>query len=626
MKKINALSSPNFPPTPATDGFKSFLETWEKGLDGYYDKKWMMNILKNGAKVGVENPQQLVKTLSPNNFYMPMDSAQLEAITDWIIKLVKKGYLEGPFDRNFDFGYPIHTIPVFPVEKPELGKWRTVSDYSHTENEYESVNDHIPQKLKTIKYVTVREVVHMIITAGPEAHMFAKDVMDAYYRVPLDPSEYCLMGIKWCGKIWLLKVLPMGLASASRTFGRFGDGAEYVFVKNNQDIAFEDGVQLVRHYADDYFGVGKNKKHANELFQKLGITFRSLNIPDKPTKDIHPAPCIKLIGEIFECRVSGFLEQSWQRRCKALAYLLHLRRVGMGHKKQFEKLSGILNCICHSVWPGKAFLRRFQAIISDPRLEYNQWIRIDQLLLDDINWWIDLLIKPEGTRISFKNLMKKPDQGDHIVFTDASGTIGLGGVIDNEYAFQIEWKHTIYDKVLNERPEMDIIIQEYLGPIVVLEYFKDEFKNSTITFYNDNPGAAGALINKAPPLWRSDMHCLTRFMAKTAVEQHIMYWGIKIPGKQNIDADALSRFYTSVDWSEKGYKMIDVTNCVNKCLQLLLHCPKNRSRNYWKWTPQQKEILKIRQTQYIVENELTMKTKSKDMPLNYNILNKKSFD
>ena len=59
------------------------------------------------------------------------------------------------------------------------------------------------------------------------------------------------------------------------------------------------------------------------------------------------------------------------------------------------------------------------------------------------------------------------------------------------------------------RPDMDIQVQEYLGSVVAMDLFSDILGASNVIFYNDNPGAAGALISKAPLLWRSDMQCLT---------------------------------------------------------------------------------------------------------------------
>ena len=109
---------------------------------------------------------------------------------------------------------------------------------------------------------------------------------------------------------------------------------------------------------------------------------------------------------------------------------------------------------------------------------------------------------------------------------------------------------------------MGIQIQEYLGPVVAMDLFSDILSDSSVTFYNDNPGAAGALISKAPRLWRSDMQGLTRDIAMLAIENNTVYWGIKINGDVNEYADALSRF-KNYDWEQLDVWQIPVPSTSN---------------------------------------------------------------
>ena len=360
-------------------------------------------------------------------------------------------------------------------------------------------------------------------------------------------------------------------------------------MKRNKEIAFKDGVQLVRHYADDFFGVAPNYEIAKCLFQSMNETMTELNAPPKITKQITPTKCIKLVGEILELRSGGFIASSNQRIVKALCYLVFMKLAGGYFKKQMEKLDGVLNCIAQLKFPAKAFLRRLQARISDPRFQYNTWTKTDQFVEFELDWWIAFLSKKDSTRCSFDYFLRRPDQGDHQVYTDAAGSKGVGGFIDNKYSFQVLWEDTIWDEVEAIRPDLDIQVQEYLGSVVAMDLFSDILCNSSVTFYNDNPGAAGALISKAPPLWRVDMQCLTRQIASLAIDNDVMYWGIKIDGDDNDNADALSRF-KSYEWDALGFTMRDAIDTVNKYLKLLAHAPPNRDKKYWSWTEEQKEL------------------------------------
>ena len=476
--------------------------------------------------------------------------------------------------------------------------------------------------------MSVVELALMVHTAGEGACMFTRDLDQAYYLLPLNPSEFPLMGFKWAGKLWVFKVAGMGVASSPRSFTRFVDTLEYYTVKRLKHVAFKNGVQMIRHYADDFFGCASDMETAQKLFDGLGSTMAELNTPPKNAKDIYPTQCIKVLGEIFESRVEPFIDVSNQRKFKALCYLVFIKLVGRIHKKQLEKLDGVLNCIARLKFPAKAFLRRFQAIVSDPRLEYGQWLVMEQFVELEVDWWIQFLSIYDGTRCKIDYFLRSPDQADHVIFTDAAGEEtrrGVGGTLDGKYAFQIKWKDTIWNEVVTARPDVDIQVQEYLGAVVAVDLFSDILADSCVTLYNDNPGAASALICKAPRLWRSDMQCLTRHIAMSAIKSNFVYWGVKIDGKDNDYADALSRF-KKYDWEEMGYEMRDPKPIVNKYLSMLLNYPPNRKKSDWQWTDAQKELLRINATRRLIEQKRTHKSKPKQRSNNHNILTRKQFD
>ena len=67
--------------------------------------------------------------------------------------------------------------------------------------------------------------------------------------------------------------------------------------------------------------------------------------------------------------------------------------------------------------------------------------------------------------------------------------------------------------------------------------------------------------------------------------------GIKIDGKQNYYADALSRF-KPYDWKQFGITVVDATMITNKILLKLKKYYPNRDRNEWKWNDFQRQLLK----------------------------------
>ena len=161
-----------------------------------------------------------------------------------------------------------------------------------------------------------------------------------------------------------------------------------------------------------------------------------------------------------------------------------------------------------------------------------------------------------------------------------------------------------------------------------MDLFSDILCDSSVTFYNDNGGAASALISKAPPLWRTDMQCLTRQIASLAINNNTMFWGVKINGDVNEYADALSRFKTNYNWKELGFTMRNAVGTVNKYLRLLAEAPPNRDKKYWAWSDEQKELLRINLATRLINNNNTDKAKRKPKPnqAQYNILTRTDFD
>ena len=307
-------------------------------------------------------------------FFFPFSAKQKSAITNWILQGVNEGYISGPYDKNFKFPFKLHISPLFVVPKPKLDEWRTIWHGSWKDDScYSSLNELIDEKDKNVRYISTREIATIILVAikvakqlGEEAHLYALDAYHAYYSAPLHPSQYKYMGMQWLNQTWLFQSLQMRLGSACRTYTRFADAIEYIIVKENQNIMFAEGVQLMGHYLDDFLGAQPSYDRAHSAFDATINTFSTLNVPTTPEKQKTPQISRKWLGRCYDTRFDGIVIPSQRQRYKALAYLLYIKKSCVIYKKQAEKVNGVLGNIAELYYPAKAFLRRFQAIISDP--------------------------------------------------------------------------------------------------------------------------------------------------------------------------------------------------------------------------------------------------------------------
>ena len=173
--------------------------------------------------------------------------------------------------------------------------------------------------------------------------------------------------------------------------------------------------------------------------------------------------------------------------------------------------------------------------------------------------------------------------------------------------YQIKWSDTILSDLVRVRGTFDIHAQEMLGALIAVRLWAHTLQGQCVALYNDNPGAAGAIITKAPPLHRLDMQYMIRELAKLAVKYHFYFWGIKIDGANNDKADALSRFYDlkqfDVDESKCNMSSFGETQKVtNEYMSELIQYRKNVHPSEKKWNMYAIEEMKKQRTLKLQNN------------------------
>ena len=230
--------------------------------------------------------------------------------------------------------------------------------------------------------------------------MFLVDAQNAYYRVPVQPSDWKYMGLKWAKKYWVFLSLQMGLSSAPRIYTAFADAIEYIAVNRGSRYAFHRGMQQLRHYIDDFFGACPSKREADALYRILIQTFKDLGIPTREDKCTAPNTKAKILGWLYDTlkRVVGMVPK---KRLELLQMIKNLLRTKKSDKKTLERIIGKIQNASLVIFPGKAFVRRLEALLYLPALRYNTPIELNQFVLADLQWWHDILSKPKCCCISF---------------------------------------------------------------------------------------------------------------------------------------------------------------------------------------------------------------------------------
>ena len=121
-----------------------------------------------------------------------------------------------------------------------------------------SVNDHIPDSLCYVKYLSLDSVIHNIVQSGPGTLLAKIDLKDAYKHVLVHPEDWHLLGLTLTHQghteYYVDITLPFGLSSAPRIFTEVADAL--AFGMRSQ------GATYVEHYLDDFITLGPPCSHS----------------------------------------------------------------------------------------------------------------------------------------------------------------------------------------------------------------------------------------------------------------------------------------------------------------------------------------------------------------------------
>lgn len=100
--------------------------------------------------------------------------------------------IAGPFSAP-----PFPNLQVSPlglVPKKASSEFRLIHHLSYLEGN--SVNDHIPDHLCTVKYPSVDTAISLIQQLGPGALLAKTAIENAYKQVPIHPTAFELLGFR----------------------------------------------------------------------------------------------------------------------------------------------------------------------------------------------------------------------------------------------------------------------------------------------------------------------------------------------------------------------------------------------------------------------------------------------
>ena len=448
--------------------------------------------------------------------------------TETLAKLQKEiqlGRMLGPFTCLL-----ISTLRVSPIGlvlKSDGISWRLISHLSYPPGN--SVNDYIPEEFTTVNYTSFDSILDKIYDVGRGANLGKIDIKSAFRLLIVNPADFDLLGIRFNGKFYIDKCLPMGCAVSCNLFEKFATFVQWV-------IESRAGLHTLDHYLDDFIFIGSEWSNDCSLLMETFMNVSNeLGIPIAEDKTVGPTKVLTFLGFVIDTVLMMVLVplEKLEKIRSILESMLHKKKVSI---KELESLSGLLSYCSRAIPSSRAFIRRFYDLMASVKIKKPYYlVRVTAEVKEDILMWLQFLDNFNGQCFFPERLWTNNETLQ--LFTDSSGNpdLGCGAYFEGHWA-QLRWPES-----WRNLPMMKNVTLLELVPVVLALYiWAVHLKNKKILFRIDN-NALDSVINKRTSKDKQIMK-LIRPLVLVTMLHNIQFKASHIEGIQNDTADALSRF------------------------------------------------------------------------------------
>lgn len=489
-------------------------EGWDRWLKNHPDltfAKTLSAILRKGAKIGYRG-----QILYHRNHNHQSALAAPDILTADLQKQLQHDRL-AEVDPQAEQQFVCSPLGLVPKHD---GGWRRIHDLSFPCGT--SVNDGIPQDWGALEYATYDDAVAALLQQGPGAQFVKRDLKDAFRHVPVAISDQWLLGFHCDGRYWIERYLPFGLRTSPFIFDLFAKALNWILVAILRWT-------IVLHYLDDFFAILAPTDDAIAYGQQFDLVCDELGFKINHTKDIMGTIADFLGIEFDSILMQARLPPDKLARARNTVKVL-LNRAVISHR-ELESAVGFLSFAAKIVIPGRAFLTRLFDAIRRP----TTLIRITSHIRADLLWWEAFLKDWNGLKL-IRHVTSRPTW--HI-WTDASGTFGMGGYILEHPDLLQSVQEAFSIPMATRHRQKDIQFKEMKAVHHAIRLWLRRLQGSRLVLYCDNDACVHGLRKtsiRGPAM--APLRDVVMLLAKYDIDL-IPTW---IPTKANELADDLSRF------------------------------------------------------------------------------------
>ncbi|TFY57507.1 hypothetical protein EVJ58_g6982 [Rhodofomes roseus] len=413
---------------------------------------------------------------------------------------------------------PLGTV----TRKRKPGKFRVINHLSWPDGT--SVNDGIADHEAYIAYESFDKAVSELARLGPGTLLAKLDLKDAFRHIPVRPQDWHLLGCQWRGSFYYYITLVFGLKTAPYIFNMFAEALHWIIQRHIP--------ASLKHYLDDFmpmFRPGTTVPYANSAVDWVMALGDSLGLRFQHNKTVRPCTSLEFLGlELDSVAMEARLPHD------KLSYLRDdlLPHWSAKHRctlHELQELIGFLQFTTQVIPHSRAFIQRLIDFSRTFRSPYANR-HIPNYARADLTWWRTFVPAWNGIRAIV------PSRPVIHVYTDASGTKGIGGV------FGMHWFASRVPRRFRGT-KRDIQFKELYAVVQAALRWGEDWRQCHVVFHIDNE----VIVNAIETERNRSRHTMSllRLLLMLAACLDFSFSSSWLPSKANALADAASRFQYS---------------------------------------------------------------------------------
>ncbi len=387
-----------------------------------------------------------------------------------------------------------------------------------------TVNVFIPGDFTKVQYIKFDATIDMCIKLGPGCYLGKMDIKSTFRLVPVQPTDWHLLGMHHLDRFYFDKCLPFGLASSCQIFEKVSMTVEAIVqhgLKANQDV---------KHYLDNFLAGGKFQDTCNEVVLHIIEMCQAVGIPISQEKTVWAIQWIHFLGLDLDM-LRQMIHIPDHKVCKLLKKLLHVLGSKNVKVKTLQSLASSLNFYCQAKPGGCTFICRiYDAMHSLPQHKH---VLVTAELKLDLQMWIQLLKESsQGTPFLDTDVMYS-DALDFATDASLSGELGWGCV------FGMLWIYGQWPTDFIQECNLSIAWAELLALVVGVIKWSRFFRSRRIVIKCDNQSIV-AMVNQQMSKCIRCMRLL-RMLVLDQLKGNCKLRATYIAMKENKLTDALSQ-------------------------------------------------------------------------------------